>query len=56
MFIQVRYVQLQPHIYMAQLNMLTPNKFDTFSSNFYQHHNFYNLPTNRSSVLLLVKI
>ena len=56
MFIQVRYVQLQPHIYMALLNMLTPNKFDTFSSNFYQHHNFYNLPTNRSSVLLLVKI
>ena len=28
---------------MALLNMLTPNKFDTFSSNFHQHHNFYNL-------------
>ena len=28
---------------MALLNMFTPNKFDTLSGNFYQHHNFYNL-------------
>ena len=28
---------------MALLNMLTRNKFDTLSGDFYQHHNFYNL-------------
>ena len=27
----------------ALLNILTCDKFDTFSSNFYQHDNFYNL-------------
>ena len=31
------------HIYKALSNILTSDKFDTFSSNFYQHHNFYNL-------------
>ena len=48
-------------------NILTFDKFDTFSSNFYQHHNFHNhlmsLPgkndvtyRNRSCALLLVKM
>ena len=31
------------HIYKALSNILTSDKFYTFSSNFYQHHNFYNL-------------
>ena len=31
------------HIYKALSNILTSDKFDTFSSNFYQHQNFYNL-------------
>ena len=43
MFIQVWYVQLQALIYKALLNILTSDKFHTFSSNFYQHHNFHNL-------------
>ena len=30
-------------LYRNTLNMLTPNKFDTFSSTFYQHHNFYKI-------------
>ena len=41
MFIQVRYVQLQAHIYKALLNILASDKFDTFSNIFYQHHNFH---------------
>ena len=37
------------HIYKALSNILTSDKFDTFSSNFYQHHNyFYNLPMSSS--------
>ena len=31
------------HIYTALLNIPTSNKFGIFSSNFYQHHKFYNL-------------
>ena len=34
---------------MALLSILTPNKLDTFSSNFYQHHNFYNLQISSPS-------
>ena len=30
-------------VYKALLNILTSDKFDTFSSSSYQHHNFYNL-------------
>ena len=43
MFIQVWYVHLWADIYKALLNILTSDKFETFSSNFYQHHNFCNL-------------
>ena len=34
---------MSPHIYKALLNRLNLDKFDTSSSNFYQHHNFYNI-------------
>ena len=47
-------------------NVLTSDKFETFSSDFYQHHNVYNLlmsssgkngvSRNQSSALLLVKM
>ena len=47
-------------------NVLTSDKFETFSSDFYQHHNVYNLlmsssgkndvSRNQSSTLLLVKM
>ena len=41
MFIQVRYVPLLEHISKALLNILTSDKFDTFSNIFFQHHNFH---------------
>ena len=36
------YAGMIAHISKALSNILTSDKFDTFSSNFYQHHNFYN--------------
>ena len=36
-------MQLNAHIYKAVLDILTFDRFDSFSSNCYQYHNFYNL-------------
>ena len=36
-------MQLKAHIYCAVLDILTFDRFDSFSSNCYQYHNFYNL-------------
>ena len=33
----------EAHICKALLNRLTSDESDTFSNNFYQHHDFYNL-------------